>query len=85
VCALRIAVSAAMATRRIKSELVLVTDWAVGRATSSQLVALRLNGDEPVVLRAQDARAIAAALQNEADAVAPASPLATVASKGEEA
>jgi hypothetical protein len=67
-----------MATRKVKSALVLVTDWAVGRSMNTRLVALRLNGDAPVVLRAKDARAIAAALQNEADAVA------TVTVKSEE-
>ena len=44
-----------------------VTDWAVGRTANARYVALRLNGDPPVVLRIRDAREIAAALTNEAE------------------
>jgi hypothetical protein len=58
-----------MATSDKNLRIVPVTDWAVGHARTSRLVALRLNGDAPVVLRVEDAREIAAALKNEADMV----------------
>jgi hypothetical protein len=59
-----------MATREKNADVVPVTEWAVGRTRNSRLVALRLNGDAPVVLRIEDARAIAAALKNEVDMLA---------------
>lgn len=59
-----------MGAPKPKPDVVTVTDWAVGRTANSGLVALRLNGDAPVMLRVEDARDLAAALKNEADAVA---------------
>jgi hypothetical protein len=47
------------------AQLVLVTDWAVGRPETPLQVALRLNDGPAFILQANDATALAAALQSE--------------------
>ena len=59
-----------MGSPKEKSSGMTVTYWAVGRCESSSLVALQLNGEQPLLLSITDARGMATALQEEADAVA---------------
>jgi hypothetical protein len=58
-----------MGAPKRKQAIVAVTYWAVGRTKNSSLVALQLNDDAPVVLQAKEAKDIAVALQNEAEAI----------------
>jgi hypothetical protein len=46
-----------------------VTSWAVGRIEGSQVVAIQLNDGTPFLLKAAEAKKIAAALRSEADIV----------------
>jgi hypothetical protein len=48
---------------------VVLTSWAVGHIKEPRLIALRLNGQMPFLLSAEEARRIAAALQGESDTV----------------
>ena len=48
-----------------QSQLVDVKSWAVGRLENPSRVAVRLNDHQPFVFEAGEARALAAALQNE--------------------
>jgi hypothetical protein len=45
--------------------------WAVGRNIDTSQIAIRMNNDEPVLMSATDASAIALALQSEAQSIRP--------------
>jgi hypothetical protein len=45
--------------------------WAVGKSIDTAQLAIRLNNDEPILMSAADAWAIAQALQSEVQAIRP--------------
>jgi hypothetical protein len=59
-----------MASPKRKLKIASLNYWAVGRTKNSSHVALQINDEGTVVLRAKEAREIAIALQNEADLIA---------------